>query len=84
VLDCQSDLLGHLASRLVVPLVPKSKAPAPVARLNPILSIAGKDYVMMTETAGAVRVKQLGAVVGSLATRHFEIIDALDIMISGV
>ncbi|HEX3676182.1 MAG TPA: CcdB family protein [Sphingomicrobium sp.] len=84
VLDCQSDLLSQLASRLVVPLLPKSKAPAPVARLNPVFTIAGKDYVMVTETAGAVRTRQLGAVVESLANRHFEIIDALDVLISGV
>jgi hypothetical protein len=39
---------------------------------------------MVTETAGAVRTRQLGAVVESLANRHFEIIDALDVLISGV
>jgi toxin CcdB len=84
VLDCQSDLLGHLVSRLVVPLVLRSKAPAPVTRLNPVFKIDGKDHVMMTQSAAAVRAQQLGDRVGSLADRQFEIIDALDVLISGV
>lgn len=84
VLDCQSDLLGHLVSRLVVPLVLRSSSPKPVALLNPVFRIEGEDYVMVTESAAAVRSSQLGAVVASLADRHFEIVDALDVLISGV
>ena len=84
VLDCQSDLLSHIASRLVVPLVLKSKAPTSVARLNPVFEIDGKDYVMVTQSAAAVRTQQLGAVAATLADRRFEIIDALDVLISGV
>jgi toxin CcdB len=84
VLDCQSDLLRHIASRLVVPLVPRSDAPTPAPRLNPIFEIDGVQYVMVTESAGAVRTQQLGPVVGSLADRSFEITGALDVLISGV
>lgn len=84
VLDCQSDLLSHLASRLVVPLIPKSDAPTPVRRLNPVFRIEGVDHVMMTETSAAVRTKQLGPVVASLAHRSFEITNAFDVLISGV
>jgi toxin CcdB len=84
VVDCQSDLLRHIASRLVVPLVPRSDAPMPAHRLNPVFEIASVDYVMVTESAGAVRTQQLGPVIESLADRSFEITGALDILISGV
>jgi hypothetical protein len=39
---------------------------------------------MLTQTAAAVRTRELGAVVGSLAERSFEITGALDVLISGV
>jgi len=84
VIDCQSDLLGHLASRLVVPLVLRTDAPAPAHRLNPVFEIDGEDHVMMTESAAAVRRQLLGPRVASFADRSFEITGALDVLISGV
>jgi toxin CcdB len=84
VLDCQSDLLSHIASRFVVPLVPQPDAPTPVRRLNPAFEVGGEAYVMVTQSAGAVGRQQLGPVVASLADRSFEITDALDVLLSGV
>jgi toxin CcdB len=83
-LDCQSDLLNHLGSRLVVPLVPKDTAPNPARRLNPIFEIGGIEHVMLTQFAGAIDRRQLGDVLISLANRSFEITDALDVLLSGV
>ena len=83
-IDCQSDLLSHLESRLVVPLVPKGVAPRPARRLNPIFDIGGVEHVMLTRFAGAIDRRQLGEIVTSLADRSFEITDALDVLISGV
>jgi toxin CcdB len=83
-IDCQSDLLSHLESRLVVPLVPKDAAPTPALRLNPIFGIRGVEHVMLTQFSGAIDRRQLGDVVTSLAERSFEITDALDVLISGV
>ena len=82
--DCQSDLLSHLESRLVVPLIPKDAAPRPARRLNPIFEIAGVEYVMLTQFSGAIDRRQLGSVVTSLADRSVEITAALDVLISGV
>jgi len=39
LLDVQSDLLGGLNTRVVVPLLPQSSAPSPAQRLNPVFSI---------------------------------------------
>jgi len=83
-IDCQSDLLRHLESRVVAPLVPKSTAPKPARRLNPIFEIEGVEHVMLTQFSGAIDRRELGDVVTSLAARSFEITDALDVLISGV
>ena len=84
VLDCQADLLDHLNSRFVVPLLPLDEAPKPAKRLNPIFEVDGKDYVMATQFAAAVQRKDLGKVVISLADRGLEITGAVDVLISGV
>jgi toxin CcdB len=84
VIDCQSNLLNDLESRLVAPLLPRSQAPRAAQRLNPMFEIEAVEYVMLTQAAAAVRKRDLGAVVTSLADRSFEITGALDVLISGV
>ena len=84
VVDCQSGLLAHLNSRFVVPLIPRERAPAPAQRLNPIIAILDRDHVMVTQFAAAVPQSELGDIVTSLASRSFEIIGALDVLLSGV
>lgn len=84
VVDCQSDLLAQLNTRLVVPLMAKARAPAPARRLNPSFTIGGRDLVMVTQFAAAVHVRELGERIGSLHDRSFEIVGALDILITGV
>ena len=37
LLDVQTDLLNHLNTRMVVPLLPMQTAPKPAATLNPVL-----------------------------------------------
>ncbi|WP_352782400.1 CcdB family protein [Mesorhizobium sp. M0643] len=41
LLDVQSDLLGRLDTKVIVPLMPANKAPVPGRRLNPIFTING-------------------------------------------
>jgi toxin CcdB len=84
VLDCQSDLLAHLNTRVVVPLIPIGRAPTPARRFNPIFAIGGQDIAMDTQFISSIERRHLGAVVCSLANRSFEITDALDLLISGV
>ena len=84
VIDCQSDLLDHIESRFVVPLVPRDDAVPPAGRLNPVFEIGGKDYVMLTQSSGAVRRRDLGPTLESLANRDREIVNALDVLITGV
>jgi toxin CcdB len=84
VIDCQSSLLAHLNTRVVVPLIPRDRAPKPARRFNPVFSLDGADHVMDTQFISAVERRELGAAVASLADRSFEITDALDVLISGI
>ena len=84
VVDCQSNLLDHIDSRFVVPLLPLAASPPPARRLNPVFEIDGEDYVMLTQAASAVRRRELGAIIASLDARRLEITNALDLLISGV
>ena len=84
LLDVQADLLSGLNTRLVVPLLPRQDAPIPAARLNPVVEIAGEPFVMVTQFAAAVRLRDLGERVATLAERHEMIIGALDLLITGV
>ena len=84
LLDCQSDLLSHLDTRSVVPLLLPDSLPAPLRRLNPVFSIEGTDYMMVTQYAAAVSRRDLGQVAASLADHDREIMNALDMLLTGV
>jgi toxin CcdB len=83
LLDCQSDMLSNLRTRLVVPLLPPDYAPLPSRRLNPTLRVEGGEVVMMTHFASAVPARTLGGAVGSLAHEHTTIMNAFDMLLSG-
>jgi toxin CcdB len=83
VLDVQSDLLSGLNTRVVVPLIPRSSAPDPAQRLNPIFSIKGQELVMATQFMAAVPVKELRSPAGNLGDRRDEITAALDMLFLG-
>jgi len=82
-LDCQADLLDGLNTRFVVPLLPQTLAPLPAARLNPMFEIDGVAFVMATQFASSVRLLELGEAVASFAEREHEILNALDMLITG-
>lgn len=83
MLDCQADLLNRLNTRLVVPLQPPDDAPKPAGRLNPVFEIAGQSYVMVTQFATAVALSELGPVETSLSDHDTEIMNALDMLLTG-
>lgn len=84
LLDCQTDLLSHLNTRLVAPLLPADRAPKPAGRLNPSFDIGGQSHVMVAQYAAAIEVRELGPKIASLADQSREIINALDILLTGV
>ena len=83
LLDCQSDLLRDLNTRFVVPLQLPENAPEPARRLNPVFEIDGKRYVMVTQFAAAIALRECGGFVASLADQDTTIMNAVDMLISG-
>ncbi|KXS55388.1 MAG: putative CcdB-like protein [Marinobacter sp. T13-3] len=83
LLDVQSDLLSGLNTRVVVPLLPKSSAPSPAQRLNPVFIIDKEELVMATQYLAAIPDSELRSGVGSLAEQQDEISAALDMLFLG-
>lgn len=84
LLDCQADILADLNSRFVAPLLPLASAPRRAARLNPLFHILGEPHSMVTQFAAAVHVRELGPMVQSLAGEDAEILNALDMLLTGI
>ena len=81
VVDCQADLLSDLPTRFVVPLrSPDLEAPD---RLLPVFDIAGGRLAMVTPLARSIAVRDIEAVVTSLAAQEYRVKAALDVLISG-
>ena len=83
LLDLQSDFLASLPSRLVAPLRPPKAFPARIDRLHPFVMVGGKRYVLAMSEMAAVNRRVLGPKAGSLEQRRFDIINAMDFLISG-
>jgi toxin CcdB len=82
-LDCQTELMDEFSTRFIVPLVPNDGSIKPSRHLNPVFEIAGKQFVMLTHLAGAVLASELGNLAGSLAAQRYEILNALDFLLTG-
>lgn len=83
LLIVQSQLLDHLKTRVVVPLLPRNKAPLPARVLNPVFSIGGKEMVMATQFIAAVPSAILTAPVTTLDQQRNEIVAAIDFLMQG-
>jgi toxin CcdB len=83
LLDIQADLLSHLNTRVVVPLLPLANAPLPARTLNPCFDIAGESLVMTTQFMAAVPANILHTPLGNLGARRDEIVAAVDLLMQG-
>jgi toxin CcdB len=83
VLDVQADLLDHLNTRVVVPLMDEATAPKQATKLNPVFAIGSREMVMVTQFLAAVPVSELGAKVTNLDSNFAEITVALDMLFQG-
>lgn len=85
LLDVQSGLLSHLASRVVVPLADAAELKGQDAhRLHPLFSVRGRSVMMLTHQLAAVHVSGIGNKVTNLSGARNEIIAALDLLITGI
>jgi len=83
LVDVQADLMSHLNSRLVIPLVPASIAPSPIKVLNPIFQIEDATYLMLTQQMAAVSVQMLKRPVLNVIDRRDDVVAAIDLLLQG-
>ncbi len=83
LLDVQADVLGHLNTRVVVPLLPLNVAPMPAKTLNPVFEVDGESVVMATQFLAAVPASLLRMGIASLEDRRHDITAALDLLFQG-
>lgn len=85
LLDIQSGLIDDLATRVVVPLVPKKAAKGiELQVLTPILDIDGAAYLMVTPQLAGVPRRALGEPVADLSGRRADIVAAIDFLVTGI
>ncbi|MGL6433946.1 CcdB family protein [Aeromonas rivipollensis] len=85
LLDVQSNIIGDLNSRMVIPLFPLTAFRGqPAQRLNPVITIEGERYVVMTHEMAGVRIGQLGGDVADVQGYRQQIKDAIDFLIDGI
>lgn len=83
LLDVQADLLNHLNTRIVVPLMAAADAPKPAKGLNPVYMIGETVVVMIPQFLSAVPTSVLRVQVATLDPHHSEIVDAIDLLLQG-
>jgi toxin CcdB len=84
LLDVQANLLSHLTTCVVVPLLPLNAAPQPAKVLNPVFDIDGSPCLMATQFMAAVPRRVMGQEVLSLREETDSIVAALDCLFQGI
>jgi toxin CcdB len=83
LIDVQADLMRHLNTRMVIPLLPLEVAPTPAQTLNPLFDIDGTCHAMVTQYMAAVPVKVLRDAVFIAENRRNDIVTAIDLLLHG-
>lgn len=84
VVDCQADLLDHLTTRFVVPLVDPGTVPGPLRQLHPVFEIGDQQLLLATHLSASVPAGELGQRVLSLQGHYLTIGRALDFLLAGI
>ncbi len=83
LLNCQSDLLNHLDTRFVIPLLSPSDGPKIAQYFNPTFQINGELMALYTQFALTVPAIELRDWVTSLTDQHLVVMRAIDMLVSG-
>jgi len=84
LLVVQSHFHDALSTRVVVPLLPRSKAPPGSQGLNPEIIIAGAPHLLFPQYLSAIPKRELGALAGNLESERDAITRALDLLFTGL
>ena len=83
--DVQNSLFSDLNSRLVVPFARHEYlGKTDVERLCPVIPINGRNYVLLTHQTTSVPVAILSKEEISLEAYRYEVLDAIDMLITGI
>ncbi len=84
-IDVQNSLLSDLNSRLVIPLSPHGALNHTDAKkLCPVIHLDEGDFVLLTHQMTSVPSSILKTEVTSLESSRYEILGAIDMLISGI
>lgn len=85
VVDVQSDHASEkVRTRVVVPLLPVAELGTPIAHLNPVVRIDGRDHAFVAQSLATLTVHEMGERIGSLTADHGDrFAYALDILLTG-
>lgn len=84
VIVLQSDFAQGVRDQIVAPLVPRESLSKVTGRLTPTVLMDSSEYVVLVPALAAVRRRDLGQNVGSLATARNELLAAIDYLFFGV
>jgi toxin CcdB len=83
LLCVQSDLLDHLKTRVVIPLLPIQHVPPPIRKLHPSVEINGRRLLVATHLIATVPASELGEIRLNMTKHHDDIVAALDMLFQG-
>ena len=84
LLDIQADVLRRTRTRVVAPLILDSERSVLFLRLNPTFTVEGHRVVMEPLQLSAAYLSDLGEAVASLEPRRYDIIGAIDMLVTGI
>ena len=85
LVEVQSGLFDELRSRVVIPLIPATRADTPtVPRLHPMIVIEDARYCLVTSEITTVPLKSLHTRIGNIEAEHGDTITAaMDFLFQG-
>ena len=84
-IDVQNSLLSELNSRLVIPLSPhRTLNNTDAKRLCPVINLDEGNFVLLTHQMTSVPSSILKTEITSLESFRYEILGAIDMLISGI
>jgi toxin CcdB len=84
VVAMQSDFSINASDQIVAPLAPRDSMPKVAGRLMPVVGIHGQDHVALVPRLAAMRTRDLGASVSSIASARRDLLAAIDYLFFGV
>ncbi|MGH8455365.1 MAG: CcdB family protein [Stenotrophobium sp.] len=84
LLDLQAEAVSMLETRIVAPLILRSKFSQPSRVINPVVSIQGRKYVVLVQEMAGLPKRQLGSAVTNLKEGRADFIAATDLLLTGI